>query len=878
MSESVAIVEKKPHKPGGCAGIFFQLFNWNRRFAKKKIFSKKLLPPAQPKQCAKKYGGDEMLPKLHLIANENSGGFPNTKKNGSSNNHSRLKPQMRSPSLVARLMGLESMPAIQKNKSSKETSSFQSYTEGGGNFASTQNMFGSSLENENGNEKHELRPQKARKTGPYERQALTKFSTEAFQFKSLLSRSRKHHRPKLVSPVKNPRMSSGRSPSRLIDVATRILEPGLQNSNRAKNAITYSSTTRKAIRNRNDFVMEQKMVSPDLPKDTDFHLSTDSTPISACKHCGSQLEKLEPTPNLEEKATPFPFPNYLNHNIEEIERSSNGPPITSFEPEKWQVSERYQELSIPFTAQPGNNRKLLSGEGQSQARWNSTSRESKRRDPQNLYRPHRQSQVSMVKERVPYRPRRASSVANAVDRNGTRLPIKANHIACDDESRSCNKRGGSLSPVRKRRSTSTNHTSESSNFPSCSIVRQRNANARCNIVGKKEKEIRLDSHSFNSTKRGSAMRRGDIRKITDFKGVNVTSPMNQKTESGITRSKTRELSSSGERDAKVNVENFLASSGDELGALLQQKLIELSCQEDDDLSTAVILHELISALAAEKPMVRNEATVESVEKIPCQSPQLPNKRYIFETKQKTARTSLGYVPEDEHLSPGSVLEASFSYDSCLSSSFGDGTASVNGGCNNIQSLIDLISRVSEVLLSLGFANTGLKQSKLAYAKEAILNMELVSKSANQSLSSIHFLIYELENLASTMWAEFGCLLGFEDIKLKNRIKEFVFDCVIEYLDMRYGHYSTCRFEPWTRMPLCSIADDLVAEVRRWASFGEYSLDEIIDFEMSHFHGKWTDFEIEEYETGAEIGKDVLQILVDEIVVELSEGKTSSKWI
>lgn len=42
---SLAIVELKPQRPGGCVGIFFQLFDWNRRFAKKKIFSKKLLPP-----------------------------------------------------------------------------------------------------------------------------------------------------------------------------------------------------------------------------------------------------------------------------------------------------------------------------------------------------------------------------------------------------------------------------------------------------------------------------------------------------------------------------------------------------------------------------------------------------------------------------------------------------------------------------------------------------------------------------------------------------------------------------------------------------------------------------------------------------------------
>ena len=43
-ASSLAIAEKRPQRPGGCVGIFFQLFDWNRRLAKKKLFSKKLLP------------------------------------------------------------------------------------------------------------------------------------------------------------------------------------------------------------------------------------------------------------------------------------------------------------------------------------------------------------------------------------------------------------------------------------------------------------------------------------------------------------------------------------------------------------------------------------------------------------------------------------------------------------------------------------------------------------------------------------------------------------------------------------------------------------------------------------------------------------------
>ncbi|EPS65812.1 hypothetical protein M569_08963, partial [Genlisea aurea] len=77
--DSWAVVDKKPQKPGGCVGIFFKLFDWNRKLAtKKKLFSMKLLPPVKFKQGGKKFGGgnEQQGSKLRLIADENRGGFP----------------------------------------------------------------------------------------------------------------------------------------------------------------------------------------------------------------------------------------------------------------------------------------------------------------------------------------------------------------------------------------------------------------------------------------------------------------------------------------------------------------------------------------------------------------------------------------------------------------------------------------------------------------------------------------------------------------------------------------------------------------------------------------------------------------------------------
>ncbi|PHU10991.1 Zinc finger A20 and AN1 domain-containing stress-associated protein 8, partial [Capsicum chinense] len=75
------------------------------------------------KQASKKFGGDEKQPKLRLMADENSGGFPNGKNNGMTDTRCESKRQMKSPSLVARLMGLESMPAGSGSKPQKASAS-----------------------------------------------------------------------------------------------------------------------------------------------------------------------------------------------------------------------------------------------------------------------------------------------------------------------------------------------------------------------------------------------------------------------------------------------------------------------------------------------------------------------------------------------------------------------------------------------------------------------------------------------------------------------------------------------------------------------------------------------------------------------------------
>ncbi|CAD5164432.1 unnamed protein product [Musa acuminata subsp. malaccensis] len=229
---SLAITEKREQqrqRPSGCVGIFLQFLDWNRRFAKKKLFSKKLLPPAHAaRRASKKFCTDDKMPmaKLLLIAEENRGGFPSKKKLDAD-----IGNAVQTPGLVARLMGLESMP-VSVNERPRKAIGCNLVYEGDEELRSGTSGFG----------KTESRPQKLRKTEellqrqPVKHDGRVRPNVFGKNVTSSCS-SINHH--KLMSPVKSPRLLSGSHRARLMQAATKILEPGSQPRNRAKCSIAY---------------------------------------------------------------------------------------------------------------------------------------------------------------------------------------------------------------------------------------------------------------------------------------------------------------------------------------------------------------------------------------------------------------------------------------------------------------------------------------------------------------------------------------------------------------------------------------------------------------------------------------------------------------
>lgn len=264
--------DRQHPKLGGCVGVFFQLFDWNRRLTGKKLFSNRLLPAERPKQFSKKYN-DEKLPmaKLLLIADENRGGFPNTKKGidsmcSSSEEMSCFSSEegngnsSRAPGVVARLMGLESLPAKEQNNDlnsklpeTKPLPELMHQRKQPEFFQEEQfDQFNSRKHHAKINgllkKSAEARPQKLQKTGLFEKRPVSKFQPDTLPFKSIVSPSKTHH--KLVSPIKSPGILSAKNAARLMEAAAKILEPGMQTSNRARNLTIRSSIARPLLKDQ----------------------------------------------------------------------------------------------------------------------------------------------------------------------------------------------------------------------------------------------------------------------------------------------------------------------------------------------------------------------------------------------------------------------------------------------------------------------------------------------------------------------------------------------------------------------------------------------------------------------------------------------------
>ncbi|CAH8360619.1 unnamed protein product [Eruca vesicaria subsp. sativa] len=802
-----ALTEKRPNRLGGCVGVFFQLFDWNKRFAKKKLFSRKSLLPG--KQASKRFGRDEKMlkSKLNLIDDENRGSFPNRGEVVEFKKH-----EMRSPSLVARLMGLDSLPSNHRDKGKKKKPSYPQVLQDNDKCG-----FDEEEEEDVGLDKS--RPQKMQRTTTSvcdRRVMVKKFGSEPLQIKNVLTRVRKqqkynNHHQKLASPVRSPRLHNRRN-SRLIDAATRILEPGKRN---AKYAIPYPGST--GVRRRHSVGKEavEVVVSPEFQHN-----------VASCKACGSFVDVHGSSPVAEE----------IGMNMACVSES------TPFERSKRNVFWRNQEPSM-FV--PGRGRDFTD-QIQKKALHPDQYEFSGKHEmmlQKARFPPVAQSYTLQGKRGCSSSPVNAMNCKEkdfiAMNRGSTsryhhhpKAPANSDlHLLRNSHTRveEAFHRSGLSTPARKRRldCVSGQGQGSSSLRP---VSRRSGCESSCACTNK---------NTFSPLKHGSPHKNYSqhCRETKDRKGV----PCDM-----------------GERDLRTTLDAGTVG-------LIQQKMKEFASQEEDEAirggalpnkPASLILHELLSSIAHEQPYNAGTAS------------RRKGKIEMW--------SSIGNANSD-YTSPGSVLDASFSNESCFSNSFDnisvpgqmrvplepiepdwdvlENSASLfknSTSSGNYQAISNLISHVSNVLRYL--SNTGLisTHQRFTNAREVILHTEL-----SLGTTSTNYLI------GPELFDELMIYAARSEhlVNLTGVTGGFLVDAMIEHLEERN---ISCISKPSSSAETSVLIRGVLEEVPKWAALALIDMDELIDIEME----KWMEIDTHSLGVGSEIAYEILWCLVEELAIDL----------
>ncbi|KAI3824203.1 hypothetical protein L1987_05653 [Smallanthus sonchifolius] len=91
--------------------------------------------------------------------------------------------------------------------------------------------------------------------------------------------------------------------------------------------------------------------------------------------------------------------------------------------------------------------------------------------------------------------------------------------------------------------------------------------------------------------------------------------------------------------------------------------------------------------------------------------------------------------------------------------------------------------------------------------------------------------------------------------------------VVRSMLLEYGFAEDSSVLPCQNYPLSSGSSSLSSVV--WMGGWVRAAGELqVEMDTSHGLGKWTDFEIEVYETGAKVEWDIVEMLIDELVVDV----------
>ncbi|XP_062108707.1 uncharacterized protein LOC133819459 isoform X2 [Humulus lupulus] len=943
--------DKEGSKNGaGYVGGFFHLFDWTAK-SRKKLFSNKLDLPEQSKQGKK---SDENLPttRLSLVDEDETGVGTSFKCSSEYSGASSVTDEdgygSRAPSVVARLMGLDSLPTsnFQEPYSTPyfDTQSLQDAHYHRRNFEyyqDNQMMFsGNMLRKDDGKNSRDLVESNPKKTPS---RPIEKFQTEVLPRKSAKSIPVTHH--KLLSPIKSPGFVSSNNMAHIMEAAAKIIGP--QATTKAKMPLIGSSSIPLKVHALKEKVEATQKVPFLGSSSATMKVQNLKQKVEAA-HRTSRLAEVSQRP-VESNAAKYLKGQSMN-------KSWNGTVDTSFkmssDKEEGSSGLKNKGKSISLAIQAKVNVQKREGLNLNSSRNEVPPRQQSEHKSSPTFRSQQNTQKNLNKKSSSQNP---SSVLRQNNQKQNCLIDKDNSLSKPLVSNSQGRKllsRDSYSVHQKGSSRSSGSSKLGSRKSSLTVEGEKELPYSNNRnVPRKKRSIdgdlhfnknQIDDKSLNAknqkpVKSNSATdgchnwAEDSRRKGMDVVSFTFTAPLTRTVPGSEISGQLgqRKNSYSGDHQVKrmlLDSENMKLSSlgynvigGDALSMLLEEKLRELTFGLESSSRDSV----KGVSVSSSGSHLENEISTPKINEQKDQQLLVDDKfGGQFDFQFSTSRPPMSsFKPKfqgdgemddyrSNHLEPGklhngrrhpspvtpvSILESSFSNESCNSSITTDSNSTEGSKlCSSVQaqeaSSLSFLKKFHplEADTELSDSASSTSTGSLTKKRAATLIMTDLSKTTEWELEYVRKILCNIES----MFNDFAMGRSRDLINprlfnvLENRKgpldrdgceskmrRKVLFDCVGECLDLRYrcclgGGYrmwvkgvGMVRRKEW-------LAEEVYKEISGWESMGDSMVDELVDKDMSSQYGRWLDFEVDEFELAVEVEAQICDSLIDEIVADM----------
>ncbi|KAL5541914.1 hypothetical protein UlMin_009624 [Ulmus minor] len=849
-------------KDGSKSGGFFQLFDWTAK-SRKKLFSSKSDIPEHSKQ-GKKNDGNLPTTRLRLINDDETVARMSFKGSSDYSCASSVTDEegygSRPPSVVARLMGLDSLPGsnFQEPYSPPffDTQSLQDAHYHRKDFDYYQDHRAvynentlKKMESQSSRNLVESKPQKILN------RPLEKFQTEVLPPKSAKSIPSTHH--KLLSPIKGPGFFPSKNAVHIMEAAAKMIEPKPQATAKAKMPLVGSTSVPLKVQ----ALKEKVEASQKVP------LVGSSSATLKVREVKQKVEVAPRTSRLAE-ASQRPVESnaakYLKG--QSLTKSWNGSVDTPFRspPDKEEGSSasknKGKSISLAIQAKVNVQRR----EGLSSSRSEVDQREqsevqanhSFRSQPQrNLHkkssmqntsgvlRQNNQKQNCLtVKDNLPSKP----SVSNSQGRKV--LPRdSSSHQKSSTRSSGNTKIGSRKSSLAMDDAKEEAPYSSTRNFPRKKRMIDgdhcfnKNESVDNSLHTKNQKPVKASSVSDSCSNWAEDSRRKgiDVVSFTFTAPLTRSVPASEISEQDVRRRNGFSMEHQGKRmlvdsdSMKLSSLGYNVIGGDALSMLLEEKLKELTFGLESSIRDSF---KVGSASSSASPRINEQRDPLSLPKdkfgaqfdfkFSTTGPPATRLKQKFQEDDEMEECSSSNIEDGKmrscrHPSPVSILEPSFSNES-YDSSISTDSNSTEGSklCSSVQAQEVHASGFQKKFHSME-ADTELSDSASSTSTNTIsrkqsstvIAMDL-STSTAWELEYVKEMLYNVElmfkdfalgrsrdiinpRLFNLLESRKGVSSGSDGGESKLR-RKVLFDCTSECLDLRYGRYANGGYEMWVK--------------------------------------------------------------------------------